>query len=897
MKPIALAVFAAIPTLAQADLVITEVMPDSLHPTLISPIPDTDGDWWELTNTGTEDVNLTGYKWDDIPTPATPSVSIFPPGIIIKAGESIIILEEPAENVATWRAAWGLGSSVQVIDRTQFSNMGGEGFSGLSLNGDEVNLYDPADNVVAQVSFGAATPGRSLAFLRDGAPIMGGSSVAGKHGAVESTMNPKDVASPGDAGVHFSSAPKQFAFATYRYEISAEGAGSNDPTITATGLPSFLTLTDEGNGQATLASNRNLVLADAGNYNIQLTATSGAKSTVQEFVLAVVNPLAPIVLNEYNAVSPSNYLNGGTLAADEDGAPASQDSTFLRVQGNGGQWVEFVVVGTGSAGNVDMRGWTIEIGTNTGSGFVTRNSLVLSNHASWQTVPVGTILTFTDKTTAQGGRDSGFALRDRRATIGDVWTNIWMGDATFLTYTSLAVNGYTVNSGVVSGILIDNNATQFRVKNSTGAIVSGPTGEGVAPRSGTSGKEVFELEGHPTPSVSPLQASTATTFGYDDGASESTFGFPNKWLFGITETTQRFTSFNAPEITLEIPAGSDLAENSTVDYGKVSTGKNRAYIFTIANRGTTNLTGLNVTIDGADAASFSVTTNPVAPVAAGAGTTFTLTFAPTTNGTKTAAIHIASNDDDEASFDLNVTGVGSPPESDIEIRQPDATVLVDGTSTKAFGSVQVGATKDLVFTLNNTGTEELSGVAVSLDGTDASEFSVTATPTATVAAAGSTTFTVRFSPSAKGAKSATLHVASNDPDESPFDIALTGSGFVPAPEVTVQQPKGSNLKDGSAKINCGTIKIGKSATAKVFTIKNLGTANLTGLSITKNGKHAKDFIVTAPAKTTLAPGASTTFKVTFKPGAKGTRTAAIHLKSNDADENPFDINLTGTGKN
>jgi hypothetical protein len=51
----------------------------------------------------------------------------------------------------------------------------------------------------------------------------------------------------------------------------------------------------------------------------------------------------------------------------------------------------------------------------------------------------------------------------------------------------------------------------------------------------------------------------------------------------------------------------------------------------------------------------------------------------------------------------------------------------------------------------------------------------------------------------------------------------------------------------------------------------------------------------APPKTSLAPGSSTTFKVIFKPSAKGTRKANIHIKSNDADENPFDIKLTGQG--
>jgi hypothetical protein len=115
------------------------------------------------------------------------------------------------------------------------------------------------------------------------------------------------------------------------------------------------------------------------------------------------------------------------------------------------------------------------------------------------------------------------------------------------------------------------------------------------------------------------------------------------------------------------------------------------------------------------------------------------------------------------------------------------------------------------------------------------------------------------------------------------------------PEIVVQQPLGSNLDDGKAKKSCGTVAVGKSGKAKTFTIKNTGTAKLTGLAITKTGKNAKDFLIEGPAKSSLAAGESVTFKVTFKPTATGTRNAAIRIKSNDADENPFDIKLTGSG--
>ncbi len=115
------------------------------------------------------------------------------------------------------------------------------------------------------------------------------------------------------------------------------------------------------------------------------------------------------------------------------------------------------------------------------------------------------------------------------------------------------------------------------------------------------------------------------------------------------------------------------------------------------------------------------------------------------------------------------------------------------------------------------------------------------------------------------------------------------------PEISIQQPKGHELVDGLAKRSFGTIIIAQPSAAKTFTIKNLGSAALTGLAITKNGPNASDFSVGSLGKTSLASGATTTFKVTFTPSAAGTRTSAIHVQSNDANENPFDIKLTGMG--
>ena len=118
----------------------------------------------------------------------------------------------------------------------------------------------------------------------------------------------------------------------------------------------------------------------------------------------------------------------------------------------------------------------------------------------------------------------------------------------------------------------------------------------------------------------------------------------------------------------------------------------------------------------------------------------------------------------------------------------------------------------------------------------------------------------------------------------------------PKPEIAVEQPLANDLTDGVASIDFGGVNAGGNSEALVFTVRNPGTAALNGLVITKDGADAADFTVGSLGATTLAPGASTTFTVTLAPASPGTRSAAIHLASNDADENSFDISLTGYGR-
>jgi hypothetical protein len=235
---------------------------------------------------------------------------------------------------------------------------------------------------------------------------------------------------------------------------------------------------------------------------------------------------------------------------------------------------------------------------------------------------------------------------------------------------------------------------------------------------------------------------------------------------------------------------------------------------------------------------------------------------------------------------------------EIELESPPGIGLADGSASVGFGSVALGSNASKTFTIKNTGTSDLTGLAVTKAGANSGFFAVGAPGSTTLAPFTSTTFSVTFAPGAADHFDASIHIASNDSDENPFDITLTGTG-VPVPEITVQQPLGTDLTSGSATRNFGSVIEGQSGTATSFTIKNTGSANLTGLAISISGFHSGDFAVTGPSAITVAPGASATFTVAFKPSvyqpsAAGLRTAALHIASNDANENPFDITLTGT---
>ncbi|MGC3991834.1 MAG: lamin tail domain-containing protein [Chthoniobacteraceae bacterium] len=147
--PLALAAFGV--ASSHAALIITEVDPTGSSTSTYA------ADWFELTNTGTSAISLTGYKMDDNSNSFLSAVSMT--GVSsIAAGQSVVFIEDSSASsdsalAAAFESAW-FGSNVPAGFTIGF--YGGSGV-GLSSTTDAVNIFNASGVLQAGVQFGAST--------------------------------------------------------------------------------------------------------------------------------------------------------------------------------------------------------------------------------------------------------------------------------------------------------------------------------------------------------------------------------------------------------------------------------------------------------------------------------------------------------------------------------------------------------------------------------------------------------------------------------------------------------------------------------------------------------------------------------------------------------------------
>lgn len=143
----------------------------------------------------------------------------------------------------------------------------------------------------------------------------------------------------------------------------------------------------------------------------------------------------------------------------------------------------------------------------------------------------------------------------------------------------------------------------------------------------------------------------------------------------------------------------------------------------------------------------------------------------------------------------------------------------------------------------------------------------------------------------EGAAGVMIRIENDNNDGHLIIDEVSWTGYASsAPEANVKQ--GTNdIADNSGTYSFGTNNIGTPST-QTFTIENTGTVALTLGTVTSSNT---EFTVTQPLSSSVAAGGTTTFTVTHDPTANGSASATISFSNNDADENPYNFTVSGTG--
>ena len=223
------------------------------------------------------------------------------------------------------------------------------------------------------------------------------------------------------------------------------------------------------------------------------------------------------------------------------------------------------------------------------------------------------------------------------------------------------------------------------------------------------------------------------------------------------------------------------------------------------------------------------------------------------------------------------------------IAQVGTSAIASVTPTPlTYGSVLVNTTSaaQTVTVANATGAGTLAISGVSFTGANPGDFVITANSCTTSLAGGSScTISVAFRPTATGARSATLAIASSNP--TALSAPVSGTGIAPV------------ISPSNNAFQFGSITVGTTTTPQTLTITNAGNANLVINGATISGGNASDFAVSSNlcpiGGAGLVPGTSCYISMTFTPKATGNRSSVLIINSSDPVTPVLNVSLSGFG--
>ncbi len=327
----------------------------------------------------------------------------------------------------------------------------------------------------------------------------------------------------------------------------------------------------------------------------------------------------------------------------------------------------------------------------------------------------------------------------------------------------------------------------------------------------------------------------------------------------------------------------DIAVTGSTDFGDVEEGSTSDAVVTISNQGTS---ALNIgTIGAVDSLSapFTIEEDNCSDeaIAVGGNCTLTVRFSPATTGGSIDSFDIPSDDPDENPVTVNVNGNGT------SIPVPDINV----TGSAVFGSVEEDTSSDAIITISNQGTSELNiGTIGAVDSLGA-PFTIELDNCSdeTIAVDGNCTLTVRFSPTTTGPFSDSFDIPSNDPDENPVTTSVSGTGIPEGvPDITIMD----SISPDSDHMIIFDETAGNTISNALLTITNDGDAPLT-IGTIPAPSTPFDIISDNCSDKILDQEESCTLSVRFMPTVSGNFTDSFNIPSDDPDENPVSISVSG----
>lgn len=739
-------------------------------------------------------------------------------------------------------------------------------------------------------------------------------------------------------------------------EVANNGTFSLGATSLNTRLTKLVTIANTGAGELKIS---NVSMVPVGSTTSSITIYN---STVPASVPAGGQASFQVSLLNLVAGTYSARLTFTTNDSDENPTVINFTGTVNpdAVQGE---------IGVTTSGNDVPTGSTVNYG-NQFTGTATTKDFLISNTGtgelritSWSLglPPAATVIVGTTTTT---GSATGVVTSAANLAAGMAVSGPFPSGTTIV---SIAGTSVTFSAAATSTVT-NANVTYF--VGGTSATVQAFRVEGGVPVTiAAGGSATVRL------SYQPLQAGdhAAVFRAYNNDANE------NPYVINLSGHAD--VNPNPGDIALSLSSG-DVALNSTVDWGDAPVNTMTTKTFTITNAGTGDLRLTGFICQPVQPAVSTTTPtyflygsipSTTAPLAPGGTATFTMIFRPSTAGTLYKALMtIASTDPDEGVYKVNLQGTGATntnPVPDIEISVNGGVIASGGTF--AFGNSNSGVLNQKSLTIRNVGASPLTvsaiaaGLPVGASAGASNPWSVWASPM-TVPAGSSIGGYVNFAPTFAGDYTGVLQISSNDTDENPYLVNLTGTGVgtVAAPELNlalggVDVPMGGSIPYGETAAgtpvsktysitNTGDAPLTLSffsfeqppgATVGATIVTTIGSttattttnvstlvpgmtvsgpfpANTTLLSISGSVLTFSAPAITASTTTTsfyqpgvpitnpfrydgtlpssIAPGASANFTLTYAPSTAGTHTMVARFSSNDISEGVYRFNVTGS---